>query len=402
MINVEQWAQIRQMHYGQHLSIRAIARKTGLHRETVKRAIQNAKPPKYSRVSAGISKLDPHKEQIKHLLADDSDLPGKRILEIITHDGYTGSSTVLYDYLRELRPVFSPSRTFQRTVYTPGEICQFDIWKPCKEIPVGRGQTRKGYVITAILGYSRFASATLVFSRSGDDILWALSQCLNKLGGLPQRLVTDREGALHAGNGRPSDRLLAFCGQLPVGVQLLAARDCQAKGVVERHQGYMETNFEPGRYFLDPADFQRQLDLWHEQRANCRSHQTLREKPCDRMLIEREHLQPLPAQMPDCDERRVLRVTPDPYVRIDTNDYSLDPRLVSQRVEVRITQHQVTAVCLDSGRLAALHRRSFARHQTITQPEHQVALDELRGIRAKPSSDVQVRPLARYDQLIAA
>jgi hypothetical protein len=34
------------------------------------------------------------------------------------------------DYLREIRPIVSPPRTFQRTVYRPGRVCQFDLWEP--------------------------------------------------------------------------------------------------------------------------------------------------------------------------------------------------------------------------------------------------------------------------------
>ena len=54
--------------------------------------------------------------------------------------------------------------------------------------------------------------------------------------------------------------------------------DPQAKGAVERLQGYMETNFEPGRRFANHLDFQLQLDAWFEK-ANARTHKTLREPP---------------------------------------------------------------------------------------------------------------------------
>ena len=74
---------------------------------------------------------------------------------------------------------------------------------------------------------------------------------------------------------------------------------------------------------------------------------------------------------------------PQPYVRFDTNDYSLDPRLVGRRVEVRVGQRQITAVALDTGELAARHRRSFAKHLTITDPAHQ-ALARRAARRAPP------------------
>jgi hypothetical protein len=78
----------------------------------------------------------------------------------------------------------------------------------------------------------------------------------------------------------------------------------------------------------------------------------------------------------------VIRVPQQPYLRFDTNDYSLDPRLAGRRVEVRVTQREVTAVALDTGELACRHRRGLARHLTFTDPAHQAALDRLRGERS--------------------
>lgn len=109
----------------------------------------------------------------------------------------------------------------------------------------------------------------------------------------------------------------------------------------------------------------------------------------------------LPAQAPDVDRRWVLRVPPDPHLRFDTCDYSLDPRLVGRRVEVRVTDREVSAVALDTGELACRHQRSFARHRTITALEHARTLRAQRDERRRAEPVVEVRPLARYDQLIA-
>jgi Mu transposase, C-terminal domain len=87
-------------------------------------------------------------------------------------------------------------------------------------------------------------------------------------------------------------------------------------------------------------------------------------------------------------------------VRVDASDYSLDPLLVGRRVELRVSQREILAVCLDTGELACRHRRSFARHRTITALEHARALRALRG--APPEPEVETRPLARYDHLIPA
>ena len=93
-------------------------------------------------------------------------------------------------------------------------------------------------------------------------------------------------------------------------------------------------------------------------------------------------------------------MAPDPYVRIDSNDYSLDPLLVGRRVEVRVSQREVLAIALDTGELVCRHQRSFARHRALTALEHARALRELRGAPTEP--EVETRPLSRYDALIPA
>ena len=108
---------------------------------------------------------------------------------------------------------------------------------------------------------------------------------------------------------------------------------------------------------------------------------------------------PLPADRLDLDPRIVLRVPPDPFVRVDTCDYSLDPRLVGRKVEMRIGQREITATALDTAQIAAYHRRSYARHRTISDIEH---LRLLRAGTRTPEPEVEQRPLARYDALIPA
>ena len=250
------------------------------------------------------------------------------------------------------------------------------------------------------LGYSRAGAGALIFSKEAPDVLWGMTRCLWSLGALPELLVWDREGCLHAGGGRPTEAYAAFCGRLPVGWLFCEPADPQAKGAVERLQGYLETNFEPGRRFANHLDFQLQLDAWFEK-ANARTHKTLRERPIDRLLEEREMMRPLPAREPDLDRRWVTRVPADPHVRFDTNDYSLDPNLVGRRVEIRVSQREIMAVALDTGELASRHERVFAKNKTLTALEHARALRERRGQKTVDDLIVEQRPLSVYDQLIA-
>lgn len=398
MVGVEQWAELRREHFVGGKSIKELARAAGLSRNTVRRALRAESPPGYRRAPKA-SVLDPFKSEIHRLLMEDPKLPGVRVRELLEPLGCTLGKTVVDDYLRDVRPLFAPpARTFQRTVYRPGELCQFDVWQPRSEVPVGHGQTRPGWVVVACLGYSRAGVGVLVFSKETEDLLAGIAGCLQRLGGLPSRLVWDRQAGIHAHAGRPSQAFAAFCGQLKVGWRFCEPADPQAKGAVERLQGYAETNFEPGRIFANELDFQDQLDAWFAK-VNARTHKTLRARPVDRLAEEHAVMAPLPSAMPDTARRWVTRVPPDPHLRIDTNDYSLHPAFVGRRVEVRVDQREVRAVVLDTGEVACTHQRSFAKHRTITALEHARAL---RGGRREPAEPtVEVRPLARYDALIA-
>jgi transposase len=401
VIDVEHWAEIRRLHFVEGVSIREIHRRTGLHRETIRRALAAKRPPAYRRRAKAPSKLDPFKEEIERLLAADHRIPGTRIRELLCELGYEGGKTILDAHLREVRPRFTPRRTYQRTVYRPGEICQFDLWEPREEIPVGHGQTRRGWVVTSALGYSRAGAGALVFAKQAPDILWGMGRCLAKLGALPETVVWDREAAI-APKGRPTEAFAAFCGALPVGFSICEAADPEAKGLLERSHRFLRSNFEPARAFASPEHFQAELDAWFE-RANRRLHRGIRAVPAERLATERARMRPLPERMPDTERRFVTRVPQQPYLRFDTNDYSLDPRAAGRRVEIKASQREITAVELGSGALIASHRRSFAKGLTFTDPAHQQLLDRLRGTRrAGPEVEVELRSLARYDALIPA
>jgi transposase len=400
VVGVEQWAEIRRMHRVERLSIREISRRTGLHRKTVRRALAAETPPRYSRAPAA-SKLDPFKDWICEQLQADPSIQSLRLREMAGELGYEGGKSIFDDFVREVRPRFVVKRTFQRTVYRPGELVQCDLWEPREPVPVGHGQTRRGWVVTVELCWARVIAGALIFSKEAPDILWGLGRCLGRIGALPEKLVWDREAAI-AGGGRPTDAFAAFCGQLGVGWVILDAGDAQAKGLLERSHRFMRTNFEPGRRFANPIDFQLQLDAWCD-RVNQRVHRTVRVVPAERLVEERTRMRPLPERLPDTDRRVVVRVPQQPLVRVDRNDYSIDPAFAGRRIEVRASQTAITAVVLDTGELACRHRRSFAGGLTICDPAHQTELEHQRARRRQRHEvDVEIRPLARYDQLIPA
>jgi hypothetical protein len=400
VVGVQQWAEIRRLVLVEGRSQREVAVRMGLARDTVAKAVRSDTPPRYSRVAAG-SKLDLFKDWVCEQLREDPSIPSQRLREMAAELGYAGGKTIFDGYVREVRPRFRVRRTFQRTVYRPGELVQCDLWEPREPVPVGHGQMRRGWVVTAELCWSRVIAGALIFSKEAPDILWGFDRCLQRIGALPEKLVWDREGAI-APAGRPTDGFACFCGQLGVGWIVLAAGDAQAKGALERSHRFMRSNFLPGRRFANPVDFQLQLDGWCD-RVNRRVHRTTRAVPAERLVEERERMRPLPDRLPDVDRRFVTRVRQQPYLRVDRNDYSIDPAFAGRRVEVRVSQEQVTAVVLDTGELACRHRRVFAGALTFTDPAHQTELDRLRARRRQPREiEVEIRPLASYDAVIPA
>ena len=108
-----------------------------------------------------------------------------------------------------------------------------------------------------------------------------------------------------------------------------------------------------------------------------------------------------PPVLPDASWRFSTRLPRDHYVRVDTNDYSVNPRFVGRRVEVRVTLDEVTATC--DGTEVARHRRCLAKHQSILGPDHARVLRAIRAeqkIAAPFEATVEERDLADYDRAL--
>jgi Mu transposase, C-terminal domain len=76
---------------------------------------------------------------------------------------------------------------------------------------------------------------------------------------------------------------------------------------------------------------------------------------------------------------RTARLPRDHYVRLDGNDYSVDPAVIGRRVEVTADLSRVRVTC--DGRAAADHERCCARHQKVTDPAHLAAAKAMRAVR---------------------
>jgi transposase len=401
MLSVEDWAEIRRLHRAEGLPIKVVARVLGISKNTVKAALASDQAPKYERRQAG-SIVDEVEPRIRELLQTYPRMPATVIAERI---GWTRSIRVLSARVAELRPVYLPPDPASRTAYAAGEIAQCDLWFPPVHIPVGCGQTRKPTllpVLTMICAYSRWLSAVLIPSRRSEDLFAGWWQLIVALGVVPRALVWDGEGAIgrwRSGRVELTAECQAFRGTLAAKVIVCRPADPEAKGLIERSHDYLERSFLPGRSFASPADFNGQLSEWLAL-VNTRTRRALGCAPVDRIGADRAAMLALPPVAPATGWCSSLRLPRDHYVRLDSNDYSVHPGAVGRRVLVRADLQRVQA--FSDGQRVADHDRTWAIHQTISDPDHVAAAKVLRRSRIQippppAESEVAVRDLGDYD-----
>ena len=375
MLTVEDWAEIRRLHRAEGMPIKAIARTLGISRNTVRAALASDGPPRYERQPAG-SAVDAFEPRIRELLQAYPTMPATVIAERV---GWERGLTVLKDRVRELRPAYLPPDPAQPDRLRSGRARAVRLLVPAGHGPGRvRAGARRGAAAGADDGHRVLAVAVggagPVAARRGP-VRGLVAADRRRLGAVPRALVWDGEGAIGRWRaGKPE-----LTGGVPgvprharaPGWWSASPADPEAKGLVERANGYLETSFLPGRRFASPADFNAQLAEW-PRRSNGRVRRALGCAPADRIAADRAGdagacrrwpRRPGGGPRPGC--RR------DHYVRLDSNDYSVHPAVIGRRMEVVAGLDRVRACC--GGQVVADHERFWAWHQTITDPEHKAA-----------------------------
>jgi hypothetical protein len=114
---------------------------------------------------------------------------------------------------------------------------------------------------------------------------------------------------------------------------LLPPNDPESKFVAERRNGWFENSFMPGRSFRSAEDFNTQFTDWLST-ANTRVVRTVGAAPTDRLTRDLAAMLPLPPIPLHLGWRNRIRLGRDYYVRLDTNDYSVDPSVIGRLVDV--------------------------------------------------------------------
>jgi hypothetical protein len=95
----------------------------------------------------------------------------------------------------------------------------------------------------------------------------------------------------------------------------------------------------------------------------------------------------LPPVAPQTGWRAWTRLARDHYIRLYSHDYSVHPAAIGRRIEVSADLARVRVLC--DGQVAAYHQRSWAWHQSISDPAHVAAARAMRRVRRRliPTTD---------------
>ncbi|WP_104140619.1 IS21 family transposase [Arthrobacter sp. ZGTC131] len=395
MITVEDWALIRRLHLAEGESMRSIAARLGISRNTVAKAVSADGPPTYVRApqDSGIKAVEP---AVRALLRENPRMPATVLAERV---GWSGSPAWFRENVARIRPEYAPADPADRISYDPGDQAQCDLWFPEVRIPVGGGKSRVLPVLVMVSSHSRFIMARMLPSRMTGDLLAGMWELIGSLGAVPRRLIWDNEAGIGRRNSYAAG-VAAFAGVLATRIVQVKPYDPESKGVVERANQFLETSFLPGRAFVSPEDFNAQPGQWLP-RANARLVRRTGARPAELIGQDKAAMLGLPPVPPVTGFATRVRLPRDYYVRMGSNDYSVHPQAIGRFVDVTADLETVM-ISLD-GRCVGSHTRSWGAGLTVTDPDHVEAARTLRKAfqNPAPAGDAAgLRDLADYDRAV--
>jgi transposase len=318
-----------------------------------------------------ISSLESYRAVVLHLHADG--VEGTAILQRLAEQGYTGTLSSVYRFLRRLHP--QTPDTPVRIERAPGEEGQVDFGYAGRMCDPASGQARKTWAFVMTLAWSRHQYVEFVFDQRVPTWIALHRNAFAFFGGVPRRIVLDnlkagitqacfddpqiqttyRECAEHYGF------LIAPC----------APRTPEHKGKVE--QGgvhYLKRNFLGGRTPTNLAQANADVLVWCRTTAGLRTHGTIKEQPLLRFqTTEHAALKPLPPTPYDLAIWKQAKLHRDGYVVFEQAFYSAPFRLCGQTLWVRGGSQQVRLYASDYA-LIATHLRAQHPGERLTHPDH--------------------------------
>ena len=351
---------------GQGVSKREIARALGVSRLSVRRVLRarSAEVPELDRGE----KAEPYRQQILELMHQ---CKGNlvRVHEELVAGGAELSYQALTAFCRRHGIGQPPVVAAGRYEFEPGEEMQHDT-SP-HEVRLG-GKKRKVQTASAVLCYSRMLFFQCYPSFQRFDCKVFLTEALRYFSGSPARVMIDNTHVVVLrGTGRemaPVPEMAAFGERF--GFQFVAHEigDANRSARVERPFRFIEGNFLAGRTFSSWEDLNQQARQWCDK-VNSTYKKHIRAVPRELFALERLHLKPLPAWIPEVYRLQERLVDVEGYIALHSNRYSVPVDWIGRRVEVRETKDKIE-IQLDARRLVTHCRLVQAEHQRVTLAEH--------------------------------
>ncbi|MEN6484316.1 MAG: IS21 family transposase [Syntrophobacteraceae bacterium] len=320
----------------QGLSLRAIARQTGLHRDTVKKYVEGHAPPSYRQGKRKESVLDPYKPVIRELLEQD-DYQATWLFERMKAMGYAGGYDTLKDFARTVKDQKS-RLAYMRFETQPGFQAQVD-WA---DFPIEErdGKRSKIYLFALVLGYSRAMYAECMERCTLESFMDGHIRAFRYLGGVPAEIVYDN--MKHVVLGREGTRVvfntefLHFAHHYGFRPRACPPYSPWVKGKVERPIRYIEERFWRGYGFDSIERTAKDLLEWLSETANQRVHSSHGEPVVERWSGEKPSLVPLPPADYDTSLKVYRKVYRDCLISFGANRYAVPHRAVGKTLLLKI------------------------------------------------------------------
>jgi transposase len=367
MITPEIRAMMRRLVLRDGWKVETTARRFGVHHSVVRRAIRDtegeaAQPP-------AVSQLDPFKEYIIERLAEHPELTAVRLFFELQPKGFPGGVAQLRRYVAKVRAPRS-RKAYLRIETEPGEQAQVD-WGSFGHFRVGNTQ-RPLSAFAMVMRWSRALYVDFSLDQRMDTFLRMHQRALDFFGGVPKRIVYDNLKSVvlhHVGSTvQFNPAFLGFAGHYLFEPVAAPVRYPEFKGGVEAAIKFIRHSFFYGRTFSSLEDVRAQALAWVTETANTRIHATTRERPAERLLVERPRLRALPEHVFDTDLVLPMIVSKEARVHLDTNTYSVPHAFVGRDVFLRADDTSVRVIA--DGAVIAEHVRAWGRRLPIEDRAH--------------------------------
>ncbi len=250
------------------------------------------------------------------------------------------------------------------------------------------GRKYKAQTASAVLCYSRMLFFEIQPTFQRFDCKVFLTAALRYMNGSPQRIMIDNTHVVVLrGSGRqmePVPEMASFAERLGFRFVAHEIGDANRSARVERPFHFIENNFLAGRTFTSWPDLNHQARQWCD-RVNATYKKHIRAVPRELYAVERLHLKPLPAFIPEVYRLHQRMVDVEGYVALHTNRYSVPASFIGRRVEVRETRDKIE-IELDARRIVTHSRIATPDQVRVTLKEHRPPRGE--GVkRGEPSPE---------------